>query len=84
MASTATKYRQRKPDAVGRPTKIKAPAKKPDRKPLTQQELAEIAAKKAKIDHARAIVEVEKNHTECTFVQKRVRGESAQRRRSFF
>ena len=59
MASTATNT-AKKPDAVGRPTKIKAPAKKPDRKPLTQQELAEIAAKKAKIDHARAIVEVER------------------------
>ena len=46
MASTATNT-AKKPDAVGRPTKIKAPAKKPDRKPLTQQELAEIAAKKS-------------------------------------
>ena len=36
----------KKPDAVGRPTKIKAPAKKEDRKPLTKEELAALNAQK--------------------------------------
>ena len=47
----------KKPDAVGKATKTKKPAvKKEERKPLTEKELAELAAKKAKIDRARAIV----------------------------
>ena len=62
MAQTATDT-TKKPDAVGRPTKIKAPAKKEERKPLTKEELAEINAKKAKIDYARALIDIEKTIT---------------------
>ena len=50
----------KKPDAVGKATKTKKPAvKKEERKPLTEKELAELAAKKAKLDRARAIVAIE-------------------------
>lgn len=57
--ASASTSSTKKPDVVGRPTKIKAPAKKEERKPLTQEELATIAAKKAKIDYARAVVDIE-------------------------
>ncbi|AVM50747.1 cobaltochelatase subunit CobN [Capnocytophaga sp. oral taxon 878] len=58
-SSTATTTAH-KTDAVGRPTKIKAPAKKEERKPITKEELAELNAKKAKVDYARALVDIEK------------------------
>jgi sirohydrochlorin cobaltochelatase len=77
MAATAT-HTGKKPDAVGRPTKIKAPAKKEDRKPLTPEELAAINAKKAKIDHARALVDIEKTITNVVRYQKGLQ-ESPQR-----
>ena len=52
----------KKPDAVGKATKTKkAPAKKVESKPLTPEELAEIAAKKAKLNRAQAIVDIEKS-----------------------
>ena len=58
----------KKPDAVGKATKTKKPAvKKEERKPLTEKELAELAAKKAKIDRARAIVGIEEAITNIVF-----------------
>ena len=58
----------KKPDAVGKATKTKKPAaKKEERKPLTEKELAELAAKKAKLDRARAIVAIEEAITNIIF-----------------
>ena len=58
----------KKPDAVGKATKTKKPAvKKEERKPLTEKELAELAAKKAKLDRARAIVAIEEAITHIVF-----------------
>lgn len=60
----------KKPDAVGKATKTKKPAvKKEERKPLTEKELAELAAKKAKLDRARAIVAIEEAITHIVFYQ---------------
>ena len=58
----------KKPDAVGKATKTKKPAaKKEERKPLTEKELAELAAKKAKVARARAIVGIEEAITNIIF-----------------
>ena len=66
--SKADTVKGKKPDAVGKATKTKKPAvKKEERKPLTEKELAELAAKKAKIDRARAIVGIEEAITNIVF-----------------
>ncbi|ERI61988.1 CobN/magnesium chelatase domain protein [Capnocytophaga sp. oral taxon 863 str. F0517] len=58
----------KKPDAVGKATKTKkAPMKKEERKPITEKELAELAAKKAKIERARAIVAIEEAITHIIY-----------------
>ena len=58
----------KKPDAVGKATKTKKPAvKKEERKPLTEKELAELAAKKAKLDRACAIIAIEEAITHIVF-----------------
>ena len=53
----------KKPDAVGKATKTKkkvqVPTKKEERKVLTEAEIAELAAKKAQTERARAIVDIE-------------------------
>mgnify|MGYP000846408945 FL=1 len=83
MAHTASGT-TKKPDAVGRPTKIKAPAKKEDRKPLTKEELAEINAKKAKIDYARTLVDIEKTIYNVTLYKEALQNSPLLEEKAFF
>ena len=74
----------KKPDAVGRPTKIKAPAKKEDRKPLTKEELATLNAQKAKIDYARALVDIERTITNVALYKDALQNSPRLEEKAFF
>ena len=74
----------KKPDAVGRPTKIKAPAKKEDRKPLTKEELAALNAQKAKIDYARALVDIERTITNVALYKDALQNSPRLEEKAFF
>ena len=74
----------KKPDAVGRPTKIKAPAKKEDRKPLTKEELAALNAQKAKIDYARALVDIERTITNVVLYKDALQNSPRLEEKAFF
>ena len=74
----------KKPDAVGRPTKIKAPAKKENRKPLTKEELAALNAQKAKIDYARALVDIERTITNVALYKDALQNSPRLEEKAFF
>ena len=82
--TATTSATAKKPDAVGRPTKIKAPAKKEDRKPLTKEELATLNAQKAKIDYARALVDIERTITNVALYKDALQNSPRLEEKAFF
>ena len=82
--TATTSATAKKPDAVGRPTKIKAPAKKENRKPLTKEELAALNAQKAKIDYARALVDIERTITNVALYKDALQNSPRLEEKAFF
>ena len=75
----------KKADAVGKATKTKkVPTKKEERKPLTEQEIAEIAAKKAKIDKAQAIIDIENTINNVLFYKEAIQNSPSLEEKAFF
>ncbi|MDO4879736.1 MAG: cobaltochelatase subunit CobN [Capnocytophaga sp.] len=73
------------PDAVGKATKTKpAPVKREERKPLTEQEIAEIAAKKAKLEKAQAIVDIENTINNVVFYKESIQNSPSLEEKAFF
>ncbi|MEB3005238.1 cobaltochelatase subunit CobN [Capnocytophaga sp. G2] len=77
--------KSKKPDAIGKATKTKkAPVKKIENKPLSEKELAEIAIKKAKIDRARAITDIEKAITSVSVYKEGLESSPKLEEKAFF